>query len=62
LDIRMTGAEFEEPVWVDIITGAVHTIPKEQWSRAGAVTTFKSVPVYDAPVVITDRSLVNLGK
>lgn len=62
LDIRLTGAEFEEPVWVDIITGAVHAIPKEQWSRAGAVTTFKAVPVYDAPVVITDRSLVNLGK
>ena len=60
VDVSIAGAEFAEPVWVDVITGAVHAIPKGQWSRTAAVSTFKAIPLYDAPVLIADRSLIGL--
>jgi Glycosyl hydrolases family 39 len=56
--VSIRNGNFEQPVWVDIITGAVHEIPASQWSRAGNVTTFRGIPVYDAPVLIADRSLI----
>ncbi|WP_291981311.1 beta-galactosidase [Luteitalea sp.] len=59
-DISITRADFDQPVWVDIITGAVHEIPAAQWSRSGSTWTFRGIPVYDAPILIADRSLIPL--
>jgi len=56
--ITLRNAEFDQPVWVDIVSGAVHEIPAAQWSRSGNIATFKDIPVYDAPVLIADRSLI----
>ena len=58
-DISLTNAEIDRPVWVDIITGAVHDIPAAQVERKGSTVTFKGVPVYDAPVLLADRSLIS---
>jgi len=58
-DIQITGGDFDQPVWVDIITGAVHEIPASQWSRKGNTFSFKGIPVYDAPILIADKSLVS---
>ncbi|MFZ2641882.1 MAG: beta-galactosidase [Verrucomicrobiia bacterium] len=49
---------FSEPVWVDLITGGIHTIPAKQIVRDGDKVIFKDIPVYDAPVLITEKSLV----
>jgi len=49
---------FTEPVWVDLITGGIHEIPAEQIARDGDKLTFKDIPVYDAPTLIADKSLV----
>lgn len=57
-EITITNGSFDQPVWVDVITGAVHEIPAAQWSRAGDTYTFKGIPVYDAPILIADRSLI----
>jgi hypothetical protein len=58
-DISISNGNFDQPVWVDIISGAVHDIPAAQWSKNGNTFTFKGIPIYDAPILIADRSLIN---
>lgn len=48
---------FNDPVYVDLRTGAVYDIPDNTWSRSGNSYTFTNVPMYDSPIVITDRSI-----
>lgn len=52
------GGTFSDPVWVDMITGGIYQIPKQNMLVEEGKVTFKDIPVYDAPVVITDRALV----
>jgi hypothetical protein len=61
-DIGFTilNGNFSEPVYVDILTGGVYGIPASDWSREGSTYIFKKVPVYDAPVLIADKSLIPL--
>jgi hypothetical protein len=40
----------------------VYEIPATQWSRAGDTYTFKGIPVYDAPILIADRSLIRIAQ
>ena len=56
--LRLRGVTFEEPVWIDLLTGSVFEIPERCISRRGDMLTIKQVPVYDSPVVITDKSVV----
>jgi hypothetical protein len=56
-----SNANFDTPVFIDIITGAVYEIPIQQWSKKGNTFNFKDIPVYDAPILIADKSLVNLN-
>ncbi len=60
-ELQFTNAEIDNPVWVDIITGAVHEVPSSQWSRDGNVTRFNGIPVYDSPVVLADKSLIAIN-
>jgi quercetin dioxygenase-like cupin family protein len=59
LTLSFTNANFDNPVLVDIITGAVYQIPESQWSKKGNTYTFRDMPIYDAPIVIADKSLIN---
>lgn len=59
-EITISAAEIDHPVWIDIITGAVHEIPEAQVQKAGGILRLSGVPIYDAPVVIADRSLVSI--
>ncbi len=54
-----SNGNFETPVLVDIISGSVYEIPATKWSKKGNAYTFKEIPVYDAPVVIADKSLIH---
>ena len=51
------NADFNNPVLVDIITGNVYEIPSGKISKKGSITTLTEIPVYDAPIVIADKSL-----
>jgi Glycosyl hydrolases family 39 len=53
------NGNFEQPVYVDIITGGVYEIPQNQWRKEGNKFIFKDLPVYDAPILIADKSLLN---
>ena len=61
-EITITNGSFDQPVWVDIITGGVYEIPAAQWSRTGTTYTFRGIPVYDAPILIADRSLIRVAQ
>ena len=56
------GAALENPVWIDLVTGAIYRVPDRmmirQHAHKGQGKLFEDVPYYDAPVVITERSLV----
>jgi hypothetical protein len=52
------NGNFEQPVYVDMITGAVYDLPSDKWTKVGNKYSFKDVPVYDAPILIADKSLV----
>jgi Beta-galactosidase len=49
---------FTEPVWVDLITGGVYEIPAANITHDGDKLAFKNIPVYDAPTLIADKSLL----
>ncbi len=53
-----SNADFDTPVYVDIITGGVYQIPADRWSKKGNTYTFKNMPVYDGPVLIADQSII----
>jgi hypothetical protein len=60
LNFTFTNANFDQPVFVDILTGKVYDIPASQWKKTGTVVSFTNIPVYDAPILIADKSLVKL--
>ncbi len=60
MDFSFSHASFEQPVLVDIITGIVYEIPADRWSKSGNVFSFTGIPVYDAPMLIADRSLIKI--
>ncbi len=60
LNFSFTNANFDQPVFVDILTGKVYDIPASQWKKTGAVVSFTNIPVYDAPILLADKSLVKL--
>jgi len=53
-----SSRDFDIQVYVDIITGGVYKIPSANWSKEGNTYTFKSIPVYDSPILIIDSSLI----
>ena len=59
LTLTFSNANFDQPVYVDIITGGVYDIPATQWKKTGDMYTFTNIPVYDAPILIADKSLIN---
>ena len=58
--IDWNGPAFEEPVWVDLLTGRVYAFPKEDMLVHSAGVTFVNVPVYDSPCVLTERAALEL--
>jgi len=59
-EIGIVNADIDAPVWIDIISGAVHEIPASQVSRKGNITRYQGIPLYDAPIVLADKSLVQI--
>ena len=56
--ITLTGITFTDPVWIDIVTGAVYELPQDRVLTENGKTVLKDIPLYDAPALITDKSVV----
>lgn len=59
-DFSFSNANFENPVYVDILSGKVYNIPADKWSKKGDTFTFKDILIYDSPVLIIDKSLLKI--
>lgn len=57
MEITVPDAALSHPVCVDVRTGNVYRI---RFKRQAGAYVFSGVPVYDSPVIITDRSLLKL--
>jgi len=53
LDVRIKGAEITDPVYVDLVSGYVHSLT---FDRAAGTLGLKALPLWDAPVLIIDRA------
>ena len=60
LTFTFTNANMDQPVYVDILTGGVYEIPASQWKKSGNTYTFTDIPVYDSPILLTDKSLIKI--
>ncbi len=58
IDVTVENGNFTTPVWVDLLTGHIYELPKNSWTKTGTTYTFKSIPVYDSPVLIADKSVL----
>ncbi|MDD6150922.1 MAG: glycoside hydrolase family 88 protein [Bacteroidales bacterium] len=56
-ELTVIGGKFLNPVCVDLLSGRVSQL---ETSRSGNTVVFPSLPVYDSPIMIIDRSLIDL--
>jgi hypothetical protein len=56
IDITIENGNFRKPVWVDIFSGRVYEIPKSNRTKTGNTYKFTGIPMYDSPVLISDKS------
>ncbi len=57
-DLIAPGFTFKKPVWVDVVTGAIYEIPADCICNQKDGTVFKKMPVYDAPTLIVEQSII----
>lgn len=58
IDLTFPAGNFQDPVYVDMRTGAVHEIPAGNWQSNGTACTFREILVYDSPILIAERQLI----
>lgn len=58
INFTVLNANFTQPVYVDLLTGAIYEIPDDQLLKKGRNLTFKNLPVYDSPILIAERTVV----
>ena len=56
--VVVKGIVIKEPVWVDLVSGRIYEIPVDRITNVGESTTFKDIPLYDAPVLLAEKGLV----
>jgi polysaccharide biosynthesis protein PslG len=58
ISITVKGVKFQDPVYVEMITGKVFEIDRSALKIIGENTSFIKLPVWDSPVMIAERSQV----
>lgn len=59
LDVSIDGIEFNEPVYIDLLTGYIHSLEKIAVKRndhSHGFTTFSGLPLWDCPVLVIEKS------
>jgi hypothetical protein len=57
VNFTVKNAGFKKPVYIDLYSGKIYSIPQANWKRSGNDIIFTAIPVYDSPLLITDASL-----
>ncbi len=58
--VTIADGQFDQPVWVDMLSGEVHAIPDSARESRDRRTTFQKIPVYDHVVLIAERGAISL--
>lgn len=58
--LKIKNTNFKNPVYVEMISGKVYEIKKEDWKNIGQDVLFNRLPVWDCVVMITEKSLVQI--
>jgi hypothetical protein len=61
-DLTLKGVAFQDPVYVEMITGKVYALEAGSWSVVEDGTSFKQLPVWDSPILLAERSQVPLRR
>ena len=61
VEVSVSAPPFETPVWVDVLSGNAYRIAPAQIRAVNGRTVY-SVPGYDSPTFITDRSVLTLDE
>ncbi|MEI7732469.1 MAG: beta-galactosidase [Verrucomicrobiota bacterium] len=56
--VEIKGLAIKEPVWVDLVSGRIYEIPADRITNVSGATMFKDIPLYDAPVLIAEKGMV----
>lgn len=59
-DFTFYEGKFDQPVWVDMVSGKIYEIPKQNIKKNGTRYNFIQIPIYDTPVLIADKLVLNL--
>ena len=62
VDMTIEGAAFQDPVYVEMITGKVFDLAPSGWKAEAGNTALTRLPVWDSPVMLAERALVVLRK
>ncbi len=62
IDVTIQGLTFEDPVYVEMITGKVFQLDEVSWKSEGGSTTLTQLPVWDSPMMLVERAQVDLRK
>ena len=60
--LTIKGLQLEKPVYVDLLTGKVHSIPELERERHAIFegnSSFYALPLWDCPIVLMNRNCVN---
>ncbi len=60
VDLTIKGTNFKDPVFVEMISGKIYEIDKTTLKNKGENTMFQRLPVWDSPIMIAERSQVNI--
>ena len=55
VDFTFHASRFTTPVYADLRTGEVYSIPKANWSPVGDGIVLRQIPVYDSPILIAEK-------
>jgi len=60
--LAVRGARIGDPVWVDLLSGAVCEFPVGSWRIEGDATVFDAVPAYDSVVLVAEASAIPIAR
>jgi hypothetical protein len=59
--LTVKGVNFRQPVYVEMISGKVYEIEKQNWKNSGGDAEFRNLPVWDCPVLLAERTQVQIS-
>jgi len=58
--LLIKDVNFNDPVYVEIISGKVYDIDNSDWENQDTNVEFSNLPVWDSPIMIAERSQIEL--